>query len=231
MQVLFAAGLLAVSVPAHASSVFERDRNWIVDLQFGGYSPRVDRELAGATPFKDTFGNKNRVLSQLGLQRLVFKDFGTLGIGANVGYSEFFGHGFISGTDVQSADTTHLQIVPITGFVSYRLDYPAVEWNIPFVPYGRAGIGAWIFWVSNGGGETSDDGKAKGVRWGWTASAGLQFMLDFFDPRLSAEFYREWGVAHTYVYVDWTHSKVTSFGRRGLDLSDDMWSGGIAFEF
>lgn len=232
VPLVFAGLLLAAALPARAYKPFESERNWLLGIQLGSFKPHVDDEpgLTG-TPFADTFGNKPRLLTQISIERLLFKELGTFGLGLNGGFSEFFGNGFVAGSDVRSIDSVSLRLVPITAFAEYRFDYAARNWDVPFVPYAKAGIGTWIFWFNNALGETSDDGAAKGARWGWTWSAGLALQLDFFDRKLSNEFDREWGVNGTFIYADYTQQRVTSFGRAGLDFSANTWSGGLAFEF
>jgi len=225
---LFVAGaLLVAALPAQA---IESERNWVLELQFGGYSPDVDKEVQG-TPFADVFGNKNRLLTQLAIQRLVFQDFGSLGIGFNGGYSRFTGQGFLEDTDERAPDDTSLTIVPLTAFLAYRFDLPANLWDVPLVPYGKVGFGGWLFWINDALGETAGDGEAQGVRWGWSWSAGLNLVLDFFDPRLAGDFDRSFGVNNTSIYVDYTKVNVDDFGGKGFNFSDEIWSGGIAFEF
>lgn len=232
LPLVFAGALLAASLPAQAQEqiTFETERNWFLEFQFGGYNPHVDAEVEG-TPFADVFGQHSRLLVQASIERLIYKGFGSFGFGLNSGYTEFFGKGFIEGTDEQSADSTSLHLIPVTAFAAYRFDYPAINWGIPFVPYAKAGIGGWIFWINDAEGSTAGDGGAQGVRWGWTWSAGLALQLDFFDPRLSNEFDREYGVNNTYLFVDYTQARIDSFGKEGFNFSDNIWSGGIAFEF
>lgn len=225
-RLLFVALLLVGALPAQAES----ERNWILELQFGGYRPDIDAEVPGS-PFADVFGEKARLLSQISIERMIFKEFGSFGLGLQGGFTEFFGKGFISGTDDRSSDNTSMRLVPLMGFAAYRFDYPAVAWNVPLVPYAKAGVGGWIFWINDSLGETAGDGAAKGVRWGWSWSAGLALVLDFFDPRLSGDFDRNYGVNNTYLYVDYTEAKIDDFGGKGFNFSDNVWSGGIAFEF
>lgn len=216
----------------------ESPRNWVLDLQFGSYFPSVDEGVVG-TPFADVFGDGS-LLTQLSLQRLVYQGIGTVGIGLEVGYTEFFGRGFIQGTDDLSGDSTSLRVVPIQLFASYRFDYAALHWDIPFAIYGKAGIGEWIWWSNDGDGETAGDGDASGAKLGFSLAAGLAFHLDWLDPRLSREFDRNFGVNNTYVFVEytWWNAKFRGnffehglFVTHGLDLSDEIVSGGIAFEF
>lgn len=235
LAVLVALATVLGSGAAHAA---ESPRNWILDLRFGGYSPEVDDDLRGR-PFEDVFGDKNRLLTQLSLERFFFQDFGTLGAGLNLGYAEFFGKGFIPGTNQKSSDSTSLRVIPVTVFADYRFDWAAIHWKIPLVPYAKGGFGYWFWWTENGLGETSGDGDGKGTKLGFTWSAGLKLLLDFFDPYLANEFDREFGVNNTYLYIDYTQwhagfqANIFKHGisKKGLDFSDNIVSGGLAFEF
>lgn len=228
-----------VALFASSQAFAESPRNWVLDVQLGWYHPEIDEGLRG-TPFLDAFGEGRRLLPQLSLERLIYQGIGHLGVGLNVGYSEFYGKGFLADSDERSADNTSLHVVPITVFVAYHFDWLARELNIPFAPYGKAGFGYWLWWSENGLGETSGGGEASGTKMGLTWSAGLAFLLNFFDPLLSNEFDRNFGVNATYVYVDYTQwyagfrSNIFEHGlfeKEGLDLSDHIWSVGLSFEF
>jgi len=225
---------LGLAPAAHAAEDLaqESPRKWVLDLQFGSYFPSIDEGVQGS-PFADFFGG-NSLITQLSLQRLVYQGIGTLGIGLQAGYSEFFGRTFVQGTDERSGDPSYFRVVPIQLFVAYRFDYAALHWDIPFVLHGRAGIGEWIWWESGPG--TGDD---SGAKLGFGLSAGLAFHLDWLDPKLAREFDRNFGVNNTYLFVEytWWHAKFRGnffrhgFEAHGLDLSDEFVSGGVAFEF
>lgn len=220
---LFATGLLAAPGTSGAQvQAVESPRDWFVGIQVGGYFPSVDSEFATARPFQTTFGKDDRLLFQIGAERFLFKDFGTLGLGLSAGYSEFYAHAFFEDGTTRSTDTTSLKVVPLQAYLAYRLDVVAREWSFPLVPYGKAGVGSWLWWGD----------QNNGARAGYSFSGGLQLLLDVFDKRLAREFDREIGVNNSYIYVDWAWAKVNGFGTDGLDLSDSsMVSGGLAFEF
>lgn len=221
-----------------ASAEAESPKNWVLEAQFGSYQPEIDRGLTGS-PFRDVFGDDRSLLAQAALQRLVFQEFGTLGVGVQSGYTEFFGRAFIEGTNERSGDNTSLHVIPLTFFASYRFDVLAERLDIPFAVYGKAGLGYWFWWSNDGRGNTAGDGDASGTKAGVVLSAGIALQLDWFDPRLSNEFDREFGVNNTYLYFDYTNwnakfrANVFKHGieAQGLDLSDEILSGGIAFEF
>jgi len=231
------AALAALLAPAVAGAQSTGDeaplerhspRAWTFHLQFGGYFPQIDQE-AGLTdaPFERVFGDSNRLLTQVGLERYVFDDFGTLGIGVSVGYAEFYGKGFFAAgpqAGERSTDNTSFRTVPLQAFAAYRFDVLAQKAGVPLVPYAKAGVGSWFWWT----------GGNSGQRAGYSYGGGLQVLLDFFDPRLAAEFDREVGVNNSYVYVDWARWKVTGFigDSNGFDLSDDgILSVGLALDF
>ena len=203
-------------------------RSWTFHLRFGNYYPQIDEE-AGLTdaPFERAFGTDGRLLAQAGLERYVFDAFGTLGIGVSLGFSEFYGKGFFAeGPDAgeRSGDSTSFTVVPLQAFAAYRFDVLAREASVPLVPYAKAGVGTWMWWT---GGES-------GQRAGYSYGGGMQLLLDFFDPRLAAEFDREVGVNNSYIYVDWAASRVDGFigDSEGFDLSDDgILSVGLALDF
>lgn len=220
------------------SAQAESPKNWVLEVQFGSYLPEIDRGLSGS-PFAEVFDDDRSLLSQVAVQRLVFQDFGTLGVGVQSGYTEFFGRAFVEGTNERSGDNTSLHVIPLTFFASYRFDVLAQRFDIPFAVYGKAGAGYWFWWSNDGGGGTAGNGEASGTKFGVALSAGIALQLDWFDPRLSNEFDREFGVNNTYLYFDYTNWNAKfrgnffkhGFEAQGLDLSDEILSGGIAFEF
>lgn len=229
-----ALAVLLQVAPAQAES----PKNWVLEVQFGSYQPSIDDRVPGR-PFAEVFGDDRSLLSQAALQRLFFQGFGTVGVGVQSGYTEFYGKAFIEGTSQRSGDNTSLHVVPLTFFASYRFDLLAERWDIPFAFYGKVGAGYWFWWANDGNGDTAGDGDASGTKFGLTYSAGIALHLDWFDPRLANEFDREFGVNNTYVYFDWTRWNAKfrgnvfkhGFEAHGLDLSDEILSGGIAFEF
>lgn len=228
LQAAAVAALVLHAAPAGAQmdlDIPESPRNWTLHLQTGNWLPDVDSEsgLTG-TPFRDVFGDDGRLMTQLGLERYVFDAFGTLGIGLSVGYSEIYGRGFFAegpNAGERSEDLTTMRVVPVQLFAAYRFDMLARAWEIPLVPYGKAGIGSWFWWSGE-----------NGAQWGYSYGGGLQLLLDFFDSRLAMEFDRNFGVNNSYLYVDWAAWVVDDFGGEGLVLSDDgILSFGLALDF
>jgi hypothetical protein len=75
------------------------------------------------------------------------------------------------------------------------------------------------------------ESKAVGGKWGWQASAGLAFELNFLDPVLGREFDADFGVNAVFLQAEYLKMVADNFGGPGLRLSDDAWMFGLAFEF
>ena len=226
-----AAIALVVALPAAAQDTRiearESPRAWQLELQLGGYYPEMSQGPA-ADVFRESFGGSDRLLGELRLQRYVFQQFGTLGVGISAGFTQFWGHNFFLDGDLageRSDDDDYVTIVPLQVFATYRFDVTSTRWDVPLVPYGRVGVGSWLWW----------SGDENGAKLGFSYGGGLQLLLDVFDPRLAQEFDREVGVNNSFLYVDWMawQAKWTGgFDEQGYDFSDDgILSFGLALEF
>lgn len=226
------AALLCVAAPAAA---WETERSMVLDVRFGGYYPNVDAEFGDAgSPFRDVYGSSDRLLFQLGLDKVIFDGFGQVGVGGSVGYAEFWGHGtYADEAGGTAVDATSFKVMPLFAHVVYRFDWLAQKGGVPLAPYGKLGLGGNVFWSTDGVGSVSGGGDAAGFRWGFVAAAGLALHLDFFDPRLAAEFDRDSGVNDSWLVVEYGRMTADGLGiSDGLDLSDsEVLSFGLAFDF
>lgn len=213
------------------------------ELKLGGYYPsNIDRELtAQGQPgaFEEFYGSDNLLYGELVVERYILKRYGKFGFGGHVGIARRKGEVQVASgtTDEETTDVpgeTNFRVVPLRASLFYKYDYSAIHHNVPLVPFVRAGLDYHLWRVADGEGEvsTSDDGvTSKGARTGWHASFGLQLLLDFVDPATAAAFDLSWGVNNSYLFAEYMVSRVNSFGSAGLDLSDEQWLFGLAFEF
>jgi hypothetical protein len=120
--------------------------------------------------------------------------------------------------------------------VAYRFDVLARRYGIPLVPYAKLALTYTIWSISNGNGDvaTSDQphGRGRGGTAGWSAGAGLAFLLNFLDPTAARSFDGESGVNRTYVFFELDHFDGSGLGRKNvLRVGDDTWCAGLMFEF
>jgi hypothetical protein len=211
--------------------------NWYPDLDAGStpFLPTAGPE--GQGPWEQTFGGGRRWGFRAGLSRTLLAGFGTLDLGVRTGYLEASAKGFQNDAPagqppiwVRSGDSTAFRVIPTSVTLTYRFDYFAERFNVPLAPYVRAALERYNWWITDGAGKTSQ----KGATNGWSATAGMALLLDFFDPQLARDLDRESGVNHTYLYFDVTKSYVDDFGSsKSWDLSDEKfsYSGGLLFVF
>lgn len=238
-----------------------------LEIKFGPYSPNIDASQGikpGDHPFADLFppskgGSRppGRLLTELEFDyEFLHRGFGTLAIGHTLGYYRRTTHSLeyttVGGNAMTSCvepnctispgDTTALNIIPLTIEGIYRFDYLANRYHIPFVPYFKAGIGYYIWWIENGGGffsiaqyanpTTGKTDSGFGGTWGWVLHPGGSFLLDVIDPNAARVMDAELGINHTYLFCEFSYANITGFGAAGkMNLSDTTLNAGLSFEF
>lgn len=238
---------LGAADTAHAQQVSDTEINGSFELKLGGFYPgQIDAETGGEGQgsFANFYGTDSLLYGEFVYERYLFQKFGKLGLGLHVGFTRKTGEvqtadGADSGADDASSDEaavpgeTTFRLVPLRGSVFYRYDYSALHHNIPLAPIVRAGVDYYLWRILDSDGETSTVGgeAARGGKWGWHASVGLQFLLDYIDPSSAASFDVSWGINNSYLFAEYMITRVDGFGAEGLDFSDNLWMFGLAFEF
>lgn len=223
-------------------SEYRSDEAWAVEVRVGPYSPDVDSEVSAKPgPHEIYFGRKRRLMVAAELDRELLRVFGTLSVGAQIGYtrettSAFVDPGRPPDKDTpRSGDGTSFTIVPTSLLLVYRLDVAARRWGIPIVPYGKAGLDYTLYWIRNGNdaiASSGQGGRGRGATTGWSAAAGVALLLDVFDPGAARELDSTTGVNHTYLFGELVHREDSGlFGSNQLHVGDDTWFAGLMFEF
>ncbi len=144
-----------------------------------------------------------------------FPKFGSLAFGHFGRVHRKFGRSRDAVTQEVSAASTGLRLVPIKTLLIYRFDYMALHWNVPLVPYVKAGLVAIPWWVTNGADvEIADDLRGAGVKFGAVGVLGLSVLLDVLDQRLARDFDNSMGVNHGYLFAEFALQEVTGTGLR-----------------
>ena len=251
---------------------YESPQQFALEIKFGLYSPNIDSTTGlKGTPFSDLFVSQygtnvhqrppGQLLTSLEFDWQFWHAFGSLGVAASVGIQRRNSHAFqyagIAG-DVsctvpncsRSSDTTTLSVMPISLELVYRFDVLALRWHIPLVPYIKAGIGYFLWWIENGSGAVSQmvDLKTKAVTntgtcgfggdcgiggsFGIVLHPGVALLLDALDPSAARTMDNELGINHTYLFFELNYAWVNGFNSSTkLNLSDTAWNTGLAFEF
>ena len=221
---------------------FHSPQRWALDLRMGPFLPNVDSEFeGGAAPYREFFGRKRSILTQIGLEYQVFQRFGTLAVGGTVGYFTKKARAFVDPTNgsrptERSGDTTRLSAYPFSASLIYRMDVAARRYGFPIVPYGKLGLNYSVWTVYNGNNTVASGeafgGRGRGGTLGWHGSLGVSFLLDVLDMGSAREFDRDMGVNHTYAFFELTHIDAKGLGQKNkLHLGGDTWLVGLLFEF
>jgi hypothetical protein len=233
---LGAAALVSVMMVS-ASASAETPIHGVAEIKLGGYYPAIDDEFGGSGPFSDYFGTESLWYAEMEWDAYMYQGIGKFGLAGHLGYSS------VTGNVKQSEDATTdasgdlgetgFRILPLRVSAVYRYDYSAIHHGIPLVPVVKAGLDYYFWRVTDAAGATSNASGVggSGGRAGYHASLGLNVLLDVVDPGTAATFDMNWGVNNSYFFAEYMITRIDGFGGSGLDLSDDMWMFGLAFEF
>jgi hypothetical protein len=222
-----AAALAAALVSTSALAATESPRRGSLELGAGPYRPSIDSEFDGsAAPYEEIFGGGQSWGFRLHLARAFYKRYGALEVGFKTGFWQDKGKQ-IAEDGTRTADETNLRIVPTSLTLTYRFDWLAQRYNIPFAFYGRGALERYNWWVTDRG-----DWAEKGGTWGWSATGGVAFLLDFVDRNLAREMDNDSGINDTYVFFDVTTDRIDDFGSsKSWDLSSDGFTYGVGILF
>jgi hypothetical protein len=249
-QRLVTAALVAATVtlagsPARAQAILAEDarrlrtpQHFALEMRFGPYRPNIDSEFEGSgrAPYREFFGDGNKLMMQLELDYQIFQKFGSAGIGVGIGYFAVTGKAFDGrGAGSRTADDSTLKMFPISVSAVYRFDVLYDRRGIPLVPYAKLGLDYAIWQVTDGNGEIATDGmggRGRGGTLGWHGAIGVSLVLDFIDPDAAKVFDSEMGVNHTHLFFELNHYDISGLGRSNrMHLGDDTWTMGLMFEF
>lgn len=237
-----AIGLLSAR-PAAAQIYDRAERNrglsqaandFVFELRFGPYIPRVDSEFANATPYRDTFGDKTRYL--LGLefdwQALKLPGVGSLGPGLGWGATESSAPAPITGGGgKRGAQVTNLWIMPMYAVAVARLD-ALMAAKIPIQPYVKAGIGVGLWWTNDSIKTSEVNGvTGQGTSIGYQLAAGAVLNLSFLDPEAGSTDSSS-GIGAAGLFGELYHSNLNGFGAGNqMQVGTNTWFAGLNVAF
>ncbi len=223
--------------------------DWHVGLRFGPYVPGIDEQFGeDRGPYAEMFGGY-KVLPMLDVDRIVWRGFGQLGIGGSIGYMSNTADAWADGSTPgdpdrmrSDGDTTTFGVLPLALTATYRMTYLDERFGIPIVPYVRAGLSYYIWWMRTNG-ETSsvcwdgtstpgcDADDAMGATIGYQGSIGLAIRAERIDAAAAASM-RASGIMHAGFFAELSMAKVDGFGSDvKLSVGDTTWFTGVDFEF
>ena len=228
--------------------------NWHAGVRLGPYVPQIDAQLnmpSGqyAGPYEQMFGGWS-IMPMVDVERFFLHRFGQLGAGISLGYLSKKAHAWKAGSDPSDpdrpradGDSNSFKLIPIQLSAVYRLTYLDDEWGIPLVPYGKIGVGYYVWWVTAPNGDFAQactDGSmtdgcqmttAAGASLGVIGTVGLAIRAERVDAA-AARSMRDSGIEHAGFYGEYSVGRVDGFGSsKKLSVGDNTWFAGIDFEF
>jgi hypothetical protein len=248
-----ALGLFLVAFAGRAkaddNSMFEPPRksaaspqNFALEIRAGIYQPQIDSDpaLKGQQPFFNSFNSplqggtqvRWEASAEFDWQALHIKDVGSLGPGFGLGYYNISGLAKETGTNILSAESTTLEILPMYLVAVFRLDVLWRQAHIPFVPYAKAGLGYALWRASNTvGTSVAPNGQVgEGHTWGEILAAGLAFNIGVLDPNSVHALDEATGINGTYIFAEYMASMLNGIAQKDpLRVGSDGIPGGLVF--
>ncbi len=219
--------------------------HWNVGLRLGPYLPDVDSEFATETPYETMFGGAG-LMGVVDIERFFVYPGGQLGIAGSLGFTSKSAKAFEAGTMTRSAEDNAFRMIPSSVGLVYRFTQLADNTWVPLVPYGRAGLAYYLWWVDapgSGVAEAPADppgcqdpqrcnaDHAIGASLGYQVSVGLAIRAEALDPAAERGLMQE-GIEHAGFYGELQYAKVDGFGADDkLTVGDLTWFAGMNFEF
>jgi hypothetical protein len=199
-------------------------------------------------PYKQMFPG-TYVMPMLDVDRVLWSGFGQLGVGVSVGYLGRKARAFTLDSKpaddprARGADVNKFRLIPTAVTAVYRFTWLDDEYGIPVVPYARAGLSYYVWWVSLANGkfaEACTDGtmtagctttKGLGGSLGVQGSIGLAIRAERIDASAAMSM-RQSGIQHAGIYAELSAASVNGFGSdKKLSVGDRTWFAGVEFEF
>jgi hypothetical protein len=205
---------------------------WQAELRFGPYSPNVDQEFSGATPFADTFGDGTRFLFgfEVDWLPLVLPRIARIGPGIGVGYTKMSGNARLDDGSGQRADQeTSLAIAPFYLVAVGRVDVLARNTPVPLSPYVKAGLGYAFWWASDGDDTARSDGiVGRDASYGYHLALGAALGLGFLDLEGGGSMEAQ----DASVFFEWYLSELSGFGSGNqMNVGTSTWTLGLGVQF
>lgn len=222
---------------------------WHAGIRLGPYVPDIDKQFGMSPgPYEQMFGGFH-VLPMLDVDRILWTGYGQVGVGVSLGYMSKNARAFVLGSDPADPERPRdraarntFRLVPFALTGTYRFTALDDDYGIPVVPYIRAGLAYYLWWIKAPGGglasvckdptaEMCSKNKALGASLGVTGSIGLAIRAERIDASTAMSMQQS-GIQHAGIYAELSIAKVDGFGSDSkLSVGDKTWFAGVDFEF
>lgn len=219
-RLLVIAALVLVPALARAADPVLDQPRWSLEMKGGFFYPDIDN-------WEAFYGSKRTGSFGGSLAYRIFRRF-EAGLGGE--YINDNGKGFapIHSQQVGGAvftSSVKYELAPVHAFLLYRGEF--IE-NQMLVPYAGGGL-TRIFYQET----VENQEKIRGFTDGFHARGGIRLLLDNIDARAANSFYLDYGVHHTYLFVEaqYIRAMATDITGASVNLGGISYAAGFLFEF
>ena len=215
---------------------------WNVGIKVGPYTPDIDSEfMAGPGPYERMYGGA-AIMGLVDVERFFLFPLGQVGVAGTLGFAQKTANAFAPcpADDPEcmperaDGDKTSFRLLPLSLGAVYRFTMLDDQWHVPVVPYARAGLSYYLWWITAPDGTVSeiDGDRALGASLGWQGSLGLAVRAERIDAQSARNLRNDLGIEHAGFYGEVMYADVGGFGAEGkLSVGALTWFGGLNFEF
>jgi hypothetical protein len=205
--------LVFLPVAVLADDQIQERPHWSLELKGGLFYPALSN-------WNQYYGDDKT--DQFGAS-LAYKFTRWLELGIEGSYISAKGQGFAPLHGTTAGKVTY-ELFPLNVFVLFRGIVDEKQWIVPYV-----GGGFTRIYYSE---KIEFQDSVKGFADGYHARGGLQFLLDGIDRSAANSLYLDYGVFHTYFFIEATYSSATiNTASDSLDLGGMSYMVGLLFEF
>jgi hypothetical protein len=213
-KIIFFIILLVIPAASHAAETLTERPHWSLEIKGGHFTPDISNW--------STYYGRKYTSEYAG--SLAYKISRRLEVGIQGGYIQDKGQGLAPLHGVTAGSVTY-KLFPVNAFILVRGVFSEQQWLVPYVG------GGWTRMYYKE--EVQYQSTARGSADGYHGRAGLQLLLDGIDPSASTSMYLDYGVFHTYLFVEgeYTRAMADTDNAGSVNLGGTSWLVGLLFEF
>lgn len=211
--------LALLPMAAQAADPALKRPHWSLEVKGGRFTPDIDN-------WKDYYG-RDSTGQYAGT--LAYKIIRQVEAGIEGGYIRDKGQGYAPKHQIITGKVKY-ELAPLSVFALFRGIFNEDQWVVPYVG------GGWtrVYYKE----RIEYQPIIRGSVDGYHGRAGVQFLLDGVDPQASTNLFLEYGVLHTYFFIEAQTISATidqldtaTYTQKKIDLGGTSVLGGMLFEF
>jgi hypothetical protein len=196
---------------ALAEDPLQEQPHWSLEVKGGSFTPALEN-------WSQFYGNKS--MPEFA-GTLAYKLLRQVEIGVGVGSMRAKGQSYAPIHNIYTGNVTY-ELFPVNAFVLAR---GIINEDQRLVPYVGGGF-TRIYYRE----RSEDQPTARGHADGYLVRGGLQLSLDFIDQKAQNRMFIDYGVYHTYLFVETEHSRAI-VKSVSTNLGGTAYLVGLLFEF